>query len=135
MYKYMKKYIEIINKFPTEELAIEYFLKICFPNGICCYRCGHSKLYRASLKGFRCNRCAQWVSPFKDTIIEHSSIDLRKWFYTIDLLLNEQKKITISQLQYEIGLNYRSASTLAYKIRLAMKDENQRKFLSNFVFT
>jgi len=124
-----------MEKFPTEKKIVEHFLTIRYPNGVCCNHCGSSKVYMRSesIKIFHCNNCKNSFSPFKNTIFEKSSTDLRKWFYAIHLFLNGKKGISGLQLQREIGVTYKTAWRMLQQIRLAMGNAEQKEFFNTIV--
>jgi len=128
-------FIDFIKKFPTEKAVIDYFLKIRYPNQVCCNHCGSTKVYQETSrpKVFSCNDCRSTFSPFKDTIFEKSSTDLRKWMYAIHLFLNSKKGISGYQLQREIGVTYKTAWRMLKQIRLAMGNAEHQEFINAIV--
>jgi transposase-like protein len=124
-------FIELMKKFPTEKSVVDYFINIRYPNGICCNHCGSTRVYDRdnNIKLFDCPDCKNSFSPFKGTIFEKSSTDLRKWMFAIHLFLNGKKGISGLQLQREIGVTYKTAWRMLQQIRLAMGNaENQELF-------
>jgi len=128
-------FFEFIKRFPTEDAVIDYFLEIRYPDGVQCSHCGSGKVYQESKrkKVFGCNGCMSTFSPFKNTIFEKSSTDLRKWFYAIHLFLNGKKGISAMQLQREIGVTYKTAWRMLQQIRLAMGNSEQKEFFNTVV--
>ena len=128
-------FLELMNKFPTEEKVIQYFLKIRYPDGVSCNHCGSTKVYQEKKrqKVFGCNDCVNCFSPFKNTIFEKSSTDLRKWMYAIHLFLNGKKGISAMQLQREIGVTYKTAWRMLHQIRLAMGNADNPEFINAIV--
>ncbi len=64
-------YFKLMDKFPTDETFIEYFIKLRYPNGITCNKCGSDKVYdkKNERKMFACNSC-HWFNPLKlDTLL------------------------------------------------------------------
>ena len=128
-------FLQLMDKFPDEESAVKYYLSVRYPGGVCCNHCGSVKVYqeRSRKKVFSCNDCKSTFSPFKDTIFEKSSTDLRKWFYAIHLFLNGKKGISGLQLQREIGVTYKTAWRMLHQIRLAMGNADNLEFINTIV--
>lgn len=128
-------FIELTNKFPTEKSVMEYFLSIRYPNSMSCPHCGSVRIYsRANNhKLFDCPDCKNSFSPFKNTIFEKSSTDLRKWMFAIHLFLNSKKGISGMQLQREIGVTYKTAWRMLQQIRLAMSNAENQEFFDTIV--
>lgn len=128
-------FVELMDKFPTDESVVDYFLKVRYPNGVCCNHCGSTKVYQEHdrMKVFKCNDCHNTFSPFTGTIFEKSSTDLRKWMYAIHLFLNGKKGISGLQLQREIGVTYKTAWRMLQQIRLAMGNAEHQEFFDTIV--
>jgi len=128
-------FLELIQKFPTENSIVEHYLTIRYPDGVCCNHCGSDTVYarRDSMKLFDCPKCRNTFSPFKSTIFEKSSTDLRKWFYAIHLFLNGKKGISGLQLKREIGVTYKTAWRMLQQIRIAMGNSEQQEFFDTIV--
>ena len=128
-------FLELIEKYPTEESIIKYFLTIRYPNGVECNHCGSPRVYQETKrrKVFSCGSCMSTFSPFKGTIFEKSSTDLRKWFYAIHLFLNGKKGISGLQLKREIGVTYKTAWRMLQQIRIAMGNAEQKEFFDTIV--
>ena len=128
-------YIELMEKFPTEESVIEEYIKIRYPHGIYCSRCGGIKVYQEHKrpKLFHCSSCHTNFSPFADTMFEKSSTDLRKWMFAIHLFLNGKKGISGYQLQREIGVTYKTAWRMLKEIRISMGHSISTEFVEAII--
>ena len=128
-------YKEFLKKFPDEKSIIDYFIKIRYPEGIKCPKCGNTKVYqkKARLKVFDCNFCGNSFSIFKDTVFEKTTTDLQKWFFSISSFLKAKKGISAKQLQREIGVTYKCAWRILHQIRKAMAEENPNGFYEAMV--
>ena len=123
-------YKEFEELFPSELSAIEYFIKIRYPDGVICPHCGGRQLiYRRKdePKMFDCKHCDNTFSIMRDTIFEKSSTDMKMWFYAINTMLNGKKGISGRQLQREIGVTYKCAWRMLNRIRTAMGNEQERE--------
>lgn len=128
-------FLELLKRFPDEQSCIDYYLKIRYPDGVHCNHCGSPRVYmrKTQNKAFDCYDCKNTFSPFKDTIFEHSSTDMRKWFYAIHLFLNGKKGISALQLQREIGVTYKTAWRMLQQIRTAMGNTQQKEFFDTII--
>ena len=128
-------FMELMEKFPTEKSVIEHFLTVRYGESASCNHCGSGKVYTCSesIKIFHCISCRNTFSPFKNTIFEKSSTDLRKWMYAIHLLLNGKKGISGMQLQREIGVTYKTAWRMLHQIRKAMGNAENKEFFDTIV--
>ncbi|MCL1820353.1 MAG: transposase [Oscillospiraceae bacterium] len=124
-----------MKRFPTENKVIDYYVTVRYPNGVSCNHCGSIKVYQEMKhpKVFHCNGCNNNFSPFKDTIFEKSSTDLRKWMYAIHMFLNGKKGISGLQLQREIGVTYKTAWRMLQQIRLTMGNAESKEYLDTIV--
>lgn len=113
---------ELLEKFPTEKSVVDHYIVVRYGDKVACNHCGSTRVYKKHnrIKVFDCNDCHNTFSPFKGTIFEKSSTDLRKWIYAIHLLLNGKKDISGYQLQREIGVTYKTAWRMLQQIRIAM---------------
>lgn len=129
-------FFDFLKKFPTENAIVKHYIQIRYKDKTPhCNHCGSIKTYaytdESKIKFFRCADCNRDFSVFKGTIFEHSSTELRKWFYAIHLFLNGKKGISALQLQREISVTYKTAWRMLHKIREAMgndKDDNDDDF-------
>jgi len=128
-------FLDLMKKFPTEKKVVEHYLTVRYPNGLHCNHCGSVKVYprSESVKAFSCNDCRNAFSPFKNTIFEKSSTDLRKWMFAIHLFLNGKKGISAMQLQREIGVTYKTAWRMLHQIRTAMGNADNPEFINTIV--
>jgi len=114
----------LMQKFPTEEAVIKYFIESRYGKNIACHHCGcMDKLVQMEKrkKFFQCNACNNTFSIFKNTIFENTKLDLRKWMIAINhMAVTSKKGISACQLQREIEVMYSTAWRLLNKIRIAM---------------
>lgn len=117
--------------FPTEELALAFWIKQRWPNGVRCVACNHDKCYLIETKGttgkvyrkFECAECGLHFSPTANTIFHDSHLPLQKWFMAICLMTEGKKGISASQVQRHLGISYKTAWHLCHRIREAMQED------------
>ena len=74
-------FIELQEKFPTEQSIITHFRTIRYKNGLVCPHCGSAQqvgLRTDQPNLFNCNQCHNTFSIFTGAIFEKSSTDLKK---------------------------------------------------------
>lgn len=127
-------FLQFNELFPTEDEVIRYFINIRYDEVICPH-CKSHKVYRRhdQPKVFTCKNCNNSFSIFKGTILEKTSTDLRKWFYSINLFMNAKKGVSACQLQREVGVTYKTAWRILKQIRMAMGNEHIRKFVNTII--
>lgn len=124
-------YLEFLKKFPREEDAIQYYIKLRYDDQIVCNHCQSDKVYQRANnpKFFDCNACHNSFSIFKDTIFEKTTTDLRKWMYTIHSYLTKDK-FSALQLQKEIDVTYKTAWRMVKQVKLELVDlHSKEKFI------
>jgi transposase-like protein len=128
-------FIEFIEKFQDEKSVIDHFVKIRYKGTVKCNHCQSKAVYqrRKYPKVFDCKDCKNTFSPFKDTIFEKTTTDLRKWMYAIHLFLNGKKGISGLQLKREINVTYKTAWRMLHQIRFAMGNGNHEKFTETVI--
>jgi transposase len=112
--------------FPTDEACLEEIKKLKFPRGINCFKCRKlTKHYKLTNRmAYSCEYCRNQVYPLSGTIFEKSTTPLRIWFYAFYLMTNTWGRISIIDLQKELGVTYKTAWSMSKKIKLLMSQNN-----------
>lgn len=122
--------------FPTEEDAINYYIKLRYNGVITCPHCGNAvNIYRYKNlnKQFHCYKCKSPFSPLHDTIFWRSHVEIRDWFYVIMSFLNDRSGISARNIQRQMGISYPTALRMLHKIREAMSNEEIAKTFQGIV--
>lgn len=128
-------FLEFQIKFPNELAVIDFYITIRYPKGITCNHCGSTNVIHrhTTPKVFTCMGCHNSFSIFKGTIFEHSSTDLTKWMYAVQLFINGKKGISGCQLQRELGVTYKTAWRMLHQIRTAMGNGIEEQFKNTII--
>lgn len=116
-------------QFPDEDACLDYLVKMRWPSGVCCPRCGNVKVYKlAKPYRWQCKACAKngyRFSPIAGTIFENTNIKLRMWFQVVMILTQAKKGTSALQIHRMLGTgSYRTAWYMCHRIRAAMKDNS-----------
>lgn len=119
--------MDIIQRFSTENACRKHLVKVRFPNGVPCVRCGAEpkRVHLIKSRGlYQCLECGYQYSPLVGTVFTDSPLPLAKWFLAIYLMCESKKGISASQIGRTIGVSYKTAWYLCQRIRAAMKNTN-----------
>lgn len=112
---------EFQEAFPTDAACLDYLIRVRWPEGFECPRCGHRFAWSLGRKLFRCRRCRLEASVTAGTVMHGTRLPLRHWFWAAHLMSTLTPGISALQLQRQIGLkSYRTALSLCRRLRRAM---------------
>jgi transposase-like protein len=128
-------FFQFQKRFSREDSCWKHLVKLRWPAGFVCPRCGHDKAsFLSKRKLLQCKGCRYQASATAGTIFHKTKIPLRKWFWFIFLMSSQKTGVSIQGLQKLLGINsYRSAWTMAHKVRKAMADRDASYQLANLV--
>jgi transposase-like protein len=117
--------------FNDENKAREHLEAIRWADGVYCPHCGNSDgetIHRLEGKStrpglFQCNACRQHFTVTVGTVMERSKIPLAKWVLGFHLYAASKKGLSAHQLHRLIGVTYKTAWSMAHRIREAMKED------------
>jgi hypothetical protein len=112
---------EFQDSFATEDGCREYMLRLRWPEGFRCPRCGNSQAWRMGRMLFRCTECDLETSLTAGTLFQDTRKPLRLWFQAMWYVTNQKQGVNALGLQRLLGLgSYRTAWTWLHKLRRAM---------------
>lgn len=124
----------VMERFRTEEAAIEYFESIRWPDGRFCPHCGNAdpdRIYKltANRKSkirqglYKCADCRDTFTVRVGTVMEDSHIPLRKWMIAFYIMCASKTQVSALQLQRQLEIgSYSTALFLCHRIRFALMD-------------
>jgi transposase-like protein len=135
--------INVITKFKTEDECIDHLIRLRWPNGVCCIKCGGLNVSEMRIEAskrkngkfiparrlFRClnegAKCFGYQFTAKaGTIFDSSHLPLKLWFMTIGLIVEAKKGMSALQVARHLGMekSYKTVWYLCHRIREAMQD-------------
>ena len=121
---------DFIKMYPDEDACLKTIFGMRYGNLECCPACAviNSRFYKVKKRRcFECGQCGHQIYPLAGTIMEGTQIKLTLWFYAIFLFSNCRNGVSAKELQRVLGISYPSAWKLGHKIRLLMKQSNEKK--------
>ena len=113
---------EVMEMFPTEQAATDWFESVIWPNGRCCSKCGSKKTRETPDRKpmpYWCTDCRSYFSVRTGTPIARSKIPLRKWAIAIYLCLTSLKSVSSMKLHRDLGVSQPAAWFMLHRIREA----------------
>jgi transposase-like protein len=122
--------LNVSKNFKTEDEALDYLIRVRWPNGVRCLACSHNKVYPIATRGktkkpcrlFECAECGLHFSATTGTLFHDSHLPLQKWFMAMALMAEAKKGISALQISRHIGTTYKTAWHLCHRIRKAMQE-------------
>ena len=114
--------IELLEMFPSEQAAVEWFESVVWPDGRCCGKCGSvatSNTPNAKPMPYWCSDCRSYFSVRTGTAIARSNVPMRKWAIAIYLELTSLKSISSMKLHRDLGVTQKTAWFMLHRIREA----------------
>ena len=112
---------EFQDSFATEDGCREYMLRLRWPEGFRCPRCGNSRAWRMGRMLFRCTECDLETSLTAGTLFQDTRKPLRLWFQAMWHGTNQMHGVNALGLQGLLGLcSHSAARTWLRKLRRAM---------------
>ena len=121
MEDYPRTLMELERRFSTETACRDYLIRLRWPEGFACPRCG-SRTYWLTKRGLlMCRECEHQASVTAGTIFQDSHKPLMLWFRAIWWVTSQKTGASALGLQRVLGLgSYRTAWAWLHKLRRAM---------------
>lgn len=108
-------------RFPVEHECYEYLVRIRFPGGFLCPRCGSSEAGTILTRNlWQCKKCRAQISVTAGTMFHRTRTPLHHWFWAIFLVAKDKRGHSAVQLSKELNIPYDRAWLIMHKIRDAM---------------
>lgn len=113
---------EFERRFSTEEACRDYLVRLRWPGGFRCPRCGSSRAWPRIRGGLtECGDCGYKTSATAGTIFDRTRIPLHIWFRAMWLVTSQKNGASALGLQRQFGLKrYETVWTMLHKLRRAM---------------
>jgi transposase-like protein len=119
--EYPRDLTEFEARFSTEAACREYLVRLRWPDGFRCPRCGEQKTWPLSDILLQCSACNYQSSVTAGTIFQATRKPLRLWFRAMWAVTSQKNGASAIGLQRVLGLgSYQTAWTWLHKLRRAM---------------
>ena len=126
-------FVELLDRFPTDRVAEEWFEKTRWPNGVECPRCNSSNIYtrpeeKRRNQPYRCRSCRSDFSAKTGTLMQSSHIGYRSWVVGLYLMATNLKGISSMKLHRDLVVTQKTAWAMMHKIRETFDDHDNALF-------
>ncbi len=114
--------IELMEMFPDETTATDWFESLVWPHVRGCGHCGSvgtRDVPNATPMPYWCTDCRSYFSVRTGTALSHSKVPLRKWAIAIYLELTSLKGVSSMKLHRDIDVSQKTAWFMLHRIREA----------------
>lgn len=109
------------SRFGTDEACRQYLIRLRWPEGFRCPRCGEGKAWPVRMVLLQCARCGYQTSVTAGTIFQDGRKPLTLWFRAAWWVTSQKTGASALGLQRVLGLgSYKTAWTWLHKMRRAM---------------
>ena len=82
-----------------------YFRDIRIIQGVSCPNCGvKTDKWLQGRKAFQCTKCGCSIPLTKGTVMEHSKLSLRTWFYAMHLMTSIKQVLSAKEVQHQLRI-------------------------------
>jgi len=113
---------DFLTRFPAEEECFQYLVKMRWPDGFICPKCGNQAAYFIEKhRRFQCTTCRHQTSITAGTVFHRLRHPLLTLFWAVYLISTSKKGLSAMELKRKLGIrSYQTAWLLLHKIRSAM---------------
>ena len=125
--------VGLMDKFPNDRAAEDWFTKNRWPHGVRCPSCNSDNIYtrpeeKRRNQPYRCRSCRTDYSGKTGTLMESSKVGYRKWVIAIYLLTTNLKGVSSMKLHRDLGISQKTAWMLMHKVRETFDDDSPALF-------
>ena len=120
--------IQITRMFPSDLKAEQWFVRMRWPKGVQCIRCGSANIQERPTRKpqpFRCRDCRKDFSVKTGTLMHHSRLGCQTWAIAIYLVTTHLKGVSSMKLHRDLGITQKSAWYLSHRIRETFERSDQ----------
>jgi transposase-like protein len=121
MEDYPRNILELEKQFSSEEACRDYLMRLRWPGGFVCPRCGQQGDWPSTRSRLVCRSCRYQASVTAGTIFQDTHKPLCLWFRAIWQVTSQKNGASAANVQQVLGLgSYLTAWTWLHKLRRAM---------------
>lgn len=112
--------VQLVTDYNSDQACRDYLVKLRWPNGVCCPRCGGEPHPKKTRQSFECGLCEYRFTVTAGTAFHKTHIPLVKWFLAVNLVVESKKGIASTEMARLLGITQKSAWYMNHRIRNAI---------------
>lgn len=125
-----KTLVEAIRYFSDADVALDFMVRLRWPNGVACPTCGSKDVRFVKTRRIwecKAQHPKRQFSVKVGTIFEDSPISIDKWLSAIWMIANAKNGVSSYEVARGLGVTQKTAWFMMHRIRLAMGEETPSK--------
>ena len=120
----------------NEEACESFFFKSKYPTGYYCEKCGCTHYRKIGKRNhvYACKACGHQEYLFAGSIFQDNKLPLYTLLLGIFLFFNSTKGISGKEMQYQLGVNYKTALLMCRKCRILMAKSTSDRILDSMFY-
>ena len=119
--------ISLLDMFPDDNAAREWFESARWPDGRACSKCGSmetSRVPNETPMPYWCTDCRSYFSVKTGTVMQSSKLPMKIWAIAIYQVMTSLKGVSSMKLHRDLGIRQATAWHLLHRIREAMRSDD-----------
>ena len=115
--------VDLMEMFPNDEVAEDWFIQTRWPNGVACPNCGSANINDHAnhpIMPFHCRDCRKFFSSKTGTVMHSSKLGYRKWAIAVYIFTTGLKGTSSMKLHRDLGITQKTAWHMAHRIRQSL---------------
>lgn len=110
---------DFFDQFPDDQACLDHLMKVRFEHLAACPKCGREWRFHKLRKeaAYACQWCGHHIRPMVGTPFLRTRTPLQKWFYAMHLFTKASGKVSVKELERQLGVTYKTAWRMADQIR------------------
>ena len=127
-----KTFLEAVKFFSDEQICIDSFAEMRWPDGVTCPHCEAKEPYWfETQKRWKCRKCRRQFSVKVGSIFEDSPVSLTKWLPALWLVVNCKNGISSYEIARDLGVTQKTAWFMLQRLRLVLANGSESKMGGN----
>ena len=127
---------EFMKHYGTEAKCHTALVASRWPGGFVCPDCGSTRYCTYERKGlqyWQCSACREQTTAICGTIFQATKLTLMTWFLAMHLLSQSKNNVSVLELKRHLGVRYKTAWLLKYKVMQVMSVREESRQLDGRV--